>query len=279
VPSGATHRLSASYAGSSDYTGSSDSTARNDPSISAHVTSARSKSRYGWYRTPVTVSFTCAANGADLAAPCPTPVTLSHNAAGQAVTRTVTATDGGSATAIVSGINIDRAAPRPSIGGVRDGATYRGAAPTPRCVGHDGLSGTATCKLSLTRSGDLVRYRVTASDLAGNTASARGSYHVLSAYLQGAALDSGSFVVHAGRTYTLVFTTAGRTAPRYFYAAVSGRKPGPAGPLMHPAGSGHGRHVWTIPVRIDSRMTKHTSWVLGVQTNGSLRRVHIHVER
>jgi hypothetical protein len=279
VPNGASHRLAASYSGSSDYTGSSDSTARNDPSIRAHLTSARSKSRYGWYRTPVTVSFTCATDGADLAAACPTPVTLSRDAAGQAVTRTVTAIDGGSATATVAGINIDRAAPRPSIGGVRKGTTYRGAAPTPRCVGHDGLSGTATCKLSLSRSGDLVRYRVAARDLAGNTASARGSYHVLSAFLQGAALTRGSFVVHAGRTYTLVVTTAGGTAPRYFYAAVSGRKPGPAGPLMHPAGRSHGQYVWTVPVRIDSRMTRHASWVLGVQTNGSLRRVHIHVER
>lgn len=281
VPSGASHEVSAAYAGSRDHTGSSASTARHDPSITAHVSSARRKSRFGWYRTSVTVSFTCASasNGAPLATACPAPVTLWRSLAGQAVTRTVTATDGGAATATVSGINIDKIKPRPSISGVRNGVTYRGTAPRARCVSRDSVSGTASCRLTRSRSGDLVRYRVTATDRAGNTATARGSYRVLSAYVQGARLSDGAFVVRAGNTYTLVVTTAGKVAPRYYYAAVAGRRPGPSGPLMHAAGVSGGRHVWTLPVSINRAMARHPSWVLGVKADGSFRLVPLRVMR
>ncbi len=280
VPADAPHGISAAYAGSADYTGSSASTTTHRaPTVRAHVSSMGRKSRFGWYRTPVTVSFTCATYGAELTTACPAPVTLSRSLAGQSVTRTVTATDGGVGTAVVSGINIDRIAPRPSISGVRNGATYPGAAPKARCVSRDSVSGPASCALTTTHSGDMFRYMVTTTDLAGNTATVRGSYHVLSSYVRGVRRSHGAFVVRAGRTYTLVVTTHGRSAPRYYNAAVSGRRPGPAGPLMHAAGRSHGRYVWTQPVFIDRGMPAHVSWVLGAKADGSLRLVPIRVRR
>ena len=108
---GLTRQVTASYGGDGDFTGSSVSTARHDPRITAVVSSPRRPTRAHWYRTPVTVTFRCAEDGSPLVGHCPAPVHFNKGGAGRSVTRTITAADGGAATAVVSGINIDRAGP------------------------------------------------------------------------------------------------------------------------------------------------------------------------
>jgi hypothetical protein len=276
VPSGKSRQVTAVYHGDADFTGSSASTSRHDPTISARVTSRSTRTRYGWYNAPVTVRFTCTARGASLTRSCPSPFTLATSAAGQSVTRTIMATDGGAATATVSGINIDKAAPRAAVDGIRNGATYRGFAPAARCGGHDALSGVIGCRLTKRTSGAVTHYTSTVTDRAGNLKRSSSSYRVLRTYLARAPYRRGAFDVHDGRSYTLVATTIGRTAPRYYDAAVKGRTPSPRGPLFNRAGTSHGLHVWTIVVRLPIAMAAHSNWVLGVRSGKTMRIVHIH---
>ncbi len=71
VQAGKTQQVAASYSGDANFTGSSASLSRYDPTITAKVTSSASKTRFGWYRAPVTVSFSCVTHGAALAGRAP----------------------------------------------------------------------------------------------------------------------------------------------------------------------------------------------------------------
>ena len=107
-------------------------------------------------------------------------MTLSRNGAGQQVSRTITATDGGTATATVSGIDIDQRLPGVQVKGVVNGGTYT-QAPVIRCRARDGLSGIHACVVKTRRhrqaDGDVVvRYQVRATDNAGNQRTRRGHY-------------------------------------------------------------------------------------------------------
>jgi hypothetical protein len=168
--------VAAAYAGDSNFTGSSGSTARQMPTIVATVSSATAKTSFGWYRSPVTVSFTCTTNGSPLTAACPAPVTLANSGAAQSVTKTILAQDGGAATAVVNGINIDRGRPSLWVEGVVSGQHYA-SAPTVSCVGADSLSGIASCTVAVGHaSHGVVHYTATATDKAGNVKTGRGFY-------------------------------------------------------------------------------------------------------
>ena len=169
---GATRTIGAAYAGDDSFTGSSGSTARQDPKITARVSSTKPRRKTGWYRTPVTVTFSCTPAGAPLTEPCPAPVTLRREGAGRVVTRTVVATDGGVATVVVSPINIDRTGPKVRIRGIR-GPGARGWPPRGTCVATDALSGVASCTLSRRIRPKRVVYVVVAADRAGNTSTRR----------------------------------------------------------------------------------------------------------
>lgn len=147
-----------------------------NPSISATVTSAHAKTRYGWYRSPVKVHFTCTRGTAPLTAPCPPNVTFTADTKHRRVARTIHAYDGGVAnTAVI--LKIDRVKPALRISGVRDGANY---AHPPRLVCHatDHLSGVATCTITSHRLGQTVSYVATAIDRAGNVERVKGHYTV-----------------------------------------------------------------------------------------------------
>ncbi|TIC86391.1 Ig-like domain-containing protein [Nocardioides sp. GY 10127] len=179
VPTGATRTVTARYLGSDDATSSQASVERRDPTISATVSSAHNPV-HGWYRTPVTVSFTCQAQGSALVS-CPSALVLTRNGRSVGTSGTVTAKDGGSATATVAGLHIDTVAPKVHVTGVRPGRTYRGVAPTPRCVARDGLSGSAGCDVtekvvSLRGTRTVVRYTATGEDVAGNVRRVVGRY-------------------------------------------------------------------------------------------------------
>jgi hypothetical protein len=272
VPNGATSAVAAVYSGDLDFTGSSGSTSRSDPSMTASVSSAHPKTRFGWYRSAVTVSFTCTANGAPLTTACPAPVTLTGNGAGQSVTRTIEASDGGMTTVAVRGINIDKNAPSVAIGGIANGATYDGAAPAARCIGKDSLSGIASCTLTRHTSGTTTTYTALARDKAGNTRTANGSYTVLPIYIQGAAYNGGAFTVRVGHTYTLVVVGTG-TRPVFYDAAVYPRRPTVRDNAFYAAG--HNR--WTLGVTMDRDLRSHTYWNLGVKIGSTLHVLKIRV--
>lgn len=181
MPSGATRTVTAEYLGSADTVSSSASTTRSDPTIIATVSSARPATA-GWYRTPVTVSFTCQERGAALTG-CPAAVVLSGSGADQTATGTVTAVDGGSASVTVAGIGIDTTAPVVKVTGVKNGKKYAGTRkPNPRCVATDKVSGLArACSVNQTvvkrtRAGIVMRYRAVARDVAGNVTTVVGRY-------------------------------------------------------------------------------------------------------
>jgi len=179
VPPGAAAQVSAVYSGDADFLPSSASTARHEPTIVPTVSSRAPATSYGWYRHTVHVSFACTANGAPLVGPCPGPLVLAHDGAGQSAAATVIASDGGAATATVAGINIDRHPPKVRIAGARRGATYD-TAPRLRCVAHDDLSGVATCVLHRTKAKDgWVFVRAVATDEGGRRAFAGLLFRVL----------------------------------------------------------------------------------------------------
>jgi uncharacterized repeat protein (TIGR02543 family) len=275
VPPGAQRTVSATYSGDADWTASSTSTVRNDPTITAVLSSAKPKSRAGWYRTPVTVTFTCTTHGAELVGGCPAPVRLTRSAGGQAVSRTITAADGGVATAAVTGIDIDRIAPRLRVAGLHAGYTYA-AAPAPVCRTRDAVSGVASCRITrrvVARHplAKVYAYRAVATDRAGNHRAVTGRYRLLTAVFAGVPFRHGAFTVHPGHTYTLVVQAAGR--PVYYDAAVAPRRP--TRPDKGFLKAGHRR--WALGVTMTRGMRAHPLWNIGIKTAGVLRIIHIRI--
>jgi uncharacterized repeat protein (TIGR02543 family) len=270
-PAGARRQIAAVYSGSTDYTGSSASSSRSDPAITATLSTAAARTKYGWYRATVTVSFQCTAHGAPLLTSCPDRYTFRESAAGQSVTRTIQSTDGGAATVTSSGINLDRNPPSVSIRGIRDHAVYE-AAPAARCVAKDSLSGIASCKLGLRYSDRTTTVTAVATDRAGNTRSTRVSYTTLPIAIGDAPLIDGAFSVKAGHAYTLV-VRGSKTRPIYYDAAVY-----PAKPIVKDhAFYADGHRRWVLGMAMDANMRSHTYWNLGVKIGATLQVIKIRV--
>jgi YVTN family beta-propeller protein len=272
VPTGSTREVTAVYDGDADFTGSSASTARRDPVITAHVASAHAP-RNGWFSAPVTVTFACAETSAPLTQACPDPVTLSTDAAGQSVTRTVIATDGGAATVVVNGINIDTVRPAVRVTGVRAGATYLAAGPRAASRATDNLSGIATCTVTRTTHRHRVVYVANATDHAGNTSSTRLVARTTRVSISGASMRHGHYVVHRGRTYTVLVAATKR--PRYVYAAPSPRRP--AGGYI--AFNRIGKHTWALGVTFKQSMRHHTMWKIGTRVGSHMTITTVRVVR
>jgi len=263
------------YSGSSSYLGSSDSTARHDPSITAHLSSAHAKSAFGWYRSPVTVTFTCTTHGAPLTAPCPATVTVTHQGAARVVTRTISATDGGLATVSVS-INLDRTAPSVTVKGVRNGGRYARPGPSVKCAAADALSGVASCTVTRhahsAHGTTTVHYRATARDKAGNVHTVTGTYRLVPIALVGAVFANGAYTVHRGHTYLLQVHSV--TRPAYYDATPFPGTPFQPDPIaMHRAG----HNLWSLPVTMEHRLHSHRYWNIGIKIGGSMRVLKLRV--
>jgi DNA-binding beta-propeller fold protein YncE len=146
------------------------------PTIRASVKSKHAKTKFGWYRSPVTVTFSCAAGSVPLTGTCPSAVTIKKNGKNRSVTKTVASSDGGSASVTVA-VNLDQRKPTVKVTGVKNGKTYS-KAPTLRCKAHDALSGIASCHIKRSHHGHEHKYVATAKDRAGNVASVHGKYRV-----------------------------------------------------------------------------------------------------
>jgi hypothetical protein len=163
----------------STYTGTTPSLNCVNPTIAATVTSAHPINAAGWYRSPVTVSFTCTAGGTPIDGSCPAPVHVNDDTAGATVTGTVTDTDKGFAT-VSRFIKLDLTPPSVTIHGPTTGASYVHPQDVS-CTATDPLSGIAvTCGIAALKSTTVgvVKYVAIAIDKAGNTGSVPGNYRI-----------------------------------------------------------------------------------------------------
>jgi large repetitive protein len=132
----------------------------------------------GWNNTDVRVSFACSDALAGVAAGNPSGNTvLSAEGSGQQATGTCQDVAGNSASALLSGLNIDKTPPVVSVTGITNGATYvLQAIPTAGCTTTDVLSGvvtTATATVTGGTANGVGTFTATcagASDAAGNAA-------------------------------------------------------------------------------------------------------------
>ena len=190
------------------------------PTISGAATTSPNAS--GWYNGPVTIHFTCSDTLSHIAT-CPADVVLSTNGANQSASGTATDLAGNTASATVSGINIDSVKPIVTLNGVANGGIYTlGAVPTASCSATDALSGLdGSCSLQVT--GGLANgvgtytFTATARDKAGNVETVTGSYHVVYSVQQGTAffLQPINDTAHETGLTTSVFK-AGSTVPVKF---------------------------------------------------------------
>jgi hypothetical protein len=267
--------VSASYSGDTSFSPSSGSTKTSNPTITARITSKFAKTKYGWYRSPVTVTFTCAPGSAPLTGPCPAPVTLSRNGAAQSVSRTIHGKDGGIATVVVSPVNIDQVPPTLTVTGAKSGATYNAPGPAKlRCTATDSLSGLAgPCQLVTHSTETTLSWTVTATDKAGNIATATGKVNLLDYFVAGATRSGGRFLVTVGKTYTVeAYILSATAAPKYVFAAPAGQPPHPTGPAMTKIGP----HLWAIRVNITTAMDRrYKYWTLGVRSGQTLHQIFV----
>jgi hypothetical protein len=275
-----THAIDVAYSGNDVYLPSNASINSTidpqvKPTITATVTSAHQKTKYGWYRSPVTVHFTCTAGTAPLSSACPAPVTVSSNVKGDTFTRTVTATDGATGTVKVGPLNLDRTKPTVKVTGPKADRAYGSSGPKAACTGTDKLSGLAACKVTVTKlSGGRRRVTAVATDRAGNTASANVTYLTAAFLVRSVIVSKGDFVVHRGHHYTVEVDSS--TKPTYYYAEpVTGKhsKPFLVGPQMTKSAKG----VWTLRISITSSMRSYRHWDIGAKFGGKLHVVQLDV--
>ncbi len=244
--------------------GTTVSGSNSHPTITAHVSSKAPKNKAGWYRTPVKVSFTCTTDGSPLTSPCPSPVTLSHDGRNQSVSRTITAQDGGTDTATVSGINIDRTPPTVRITGVATTEVYPHAGPAGHCEATDALSGVASCTLTRRIHGSFETYTATAFDKAGNKSVSTLGAHVADVVISAATFSNGAYVVHQGGVYTLVAVVGSQ--PRYINAVPYHAQPTVNGPFFHHVSGNH----WALGFTITENRHSHVYWNIGVKVGSNL---------
>ncbi|SDJ12653.1 hypothetical protein SAMN05192558_110123 [Actinokineospora alba] len=132
-----------------------------------------------WHTQAVTVHFTCSDAGSGIpATACPDDVTLGDGA-NQSVSRTVADRAGNSATATLTGVNVDQEAPVIVSTSVADGAVYRDSAPAPTCAATDAVSGVESCTVVVTLvDAGTYAFTATAKDNAGNATTLSGRYRV-----------------------------------------------------------------------------------------------------
>lgn len=147
------------------------------PKITAVLSDGGHRPRRGWYRFPVTVSFRCTTAGSPLSGRCPGSVRFTASGRHR-ITRSIAGTDGGRSTVAVL-VRLDRTPPSLKVTGAKNHKTYRRDRHL-RCVAHDALSGVASCKIHKIDHAGItkVRWKATATDVAGNVRHRHGYYFV-----------------------------------------------------------------------------------------------------
>lgn len=194
---------------------------KTKPTIAA--TPSGTQGSNGWYKSAVTVNFTCADPGSVSSgvATCTGPQVLGHDGS---VTGTAVDNAGNSDSAAVGPVKVDGDAPTITLNGVKDGGEYTLAdVPATSCsatdVGPSGLDGT--CQMSVTggqpNGVGTFTYTATAKDKAGNVTTLTGSYKVRYRIVYDTAfwLQPINDTAHTTSTTTSVFK-GGSTVPAKF---------------------------------------------------------------
>jgi hypothetical protein len=181
------------------------------PTIGGAATTAPNGN--GWYKSSVNVTFTCGDATSGVAS-CGPNQTLSAEGAGQSATGNAADNAGNTASAAVSGINIDKTAPTVDlVGGPAHGGTYYfgGVPAAPTCSASDALSGLdGSCSVS-GYGAALGTHTVTATvaDKAGNSSSTSATYTVkawtLAGFYQPVDMNGVVNTVKAGSTVPFKF--------------------------------------------------------------------------
>lgn len=175
---GCTGPVTASAEGSTEATGTASDGAGNTATDAATVnidrtaptiTAAadRAANTHGWYGDDVRVNFTCADDRSGIAT-CPAPRTLAQGAA-QSASGTASDKAGNSATAGVSGINVDKTPP--TLTGTPSATGWSNADVTVNWAASDalsGLDGPAPAPSTVTGEGDDLSASAEVSDKAGH---------------------------------------------------------------------------------------------------------------
>jgi hypothetical protein len=198
---------------------------KTPPTITGNATPAPNAN--GWNNTDVVVSFACADTLSGVAT-CSSPTTL-HEGAGQSVTGHAQDVAGNTASASVSGINIDKTPPTLSSAATTppNGAGWYNHAVTIHWTCADALSGidTATCPPdgTITTEGSAQQLTGTVFDLAGNarTASSTPVKIDLTPPVTNASAVPTSFT-NSDVTVTLTPTDNGGSGVAHTYFVVDG---------------------------------------------------------
>ena len=276
VPTGAPHTIAATYTGSNDLTGSTSSYTRTDPTISVALKSSVARTKYGWYRKPVTATFTCRRGSAAVTS-CSEPATLIASGRQRVLTGVAATADGG-ASSITTKVNIDLVAPTVQVTGPANGAVYVGSAPRARCAGADKLSGLATCSLHVTpRANGVFSYVATAVDRAGNSKQVSGSYRLQNRYIRNSIFDSSSnsYLVQAGGSYTLVALAP--TRPQYLLPVHRDQTPRVAGHTFYHDGRQANSPRWKLTVTLPASLSSRQFWNLGIKVGSTVYKVRIRI--
>ena len=142
----------------------------DQPVITAALTSEHPISEFGWHRSAVTITYTCAGNGSAVVS-CPEPRLVPRAQRGRTFKASVRTADGDTAT-VSTTLYIDKGRPQAEITGFSGKKTYS-SMPKPRCKASDPRSGLDTCRVSVTKvkkkGGDVwVVVKARATDKAGN---------------------------------------------------------------------------------------------------------------
>ena len=238
-----------------------------DPTITADVTSAEPPSATGWYAGPVTVTFTCTPMSAPIVGDCPAPAVLDESGADQVVTGSVTAEDGGTATTSVT-VDVDLDAPAVTVGGIKDGRTYRGDEPAGRCVASDATSDVDTCTVESMRNGRSVLVTATATDLAGNTASASKRFRVPLVQVLGARFNGGRYIVRRGDAFQVQAVFGASSKPRLLKPVKQKKQLSGAGRTMRASETQDNVTTWVRKAKVGKRTTGK-KWKVGVLVGGT----------
>lgn len=160
-------------AGNTDATPASRSVtvALDKPTLTAALSSAHPLSEFGWYRSAVTITYTCDPRISSLVGACPAPRLVPRASRGRTVRASIVTADGDTAS-VSTTLYIDKGKPKAKIVGLSGRRSYTSVPKGIRCKASDPRSGLADCTITAkkvtTKAGRFLVVRATATDKAGN---------------------------------------------------------------------------------------------------------------
>ena len=230
----------------------------------------------GWQTRPVRITYTCTWPSPAVATSCPAPVELTADQSDRSVAATVSTTDGGTATARVTGINIDRTDPTVDITGVGSGQRFLGSLPDVGCRTTDQTSGS-TCSVRLSPAIDQddlyagpVTATATARDAAGNTRSTQVDFIILQAWVAKAPDVRGGFQVKRRARVKIQARTEG-AQPQLMLPGAKG-KLAPS-QVFRATRVNDGIVTWVVSVSVPKRIGVGDDWTIGYRLSDAPRKI------